>query len=117
MKDINQTQKDKALHLAEELAGGFKEEEATAFASSHTDKMWYADFILLFNMLTDSEYTVSTRTKLLLAGTIAYVVLPIDIVPDLLPIVGWLDDAFILGYTMNSLSEEITAYKSFKGMV
>ena len=72
--------------------------------------------MLLFNMVTDSDYTISTRTKVLLAGTITYVVLPIDIIPDLLPIVGWLDDAFVLGYTMNALSDEIAAYRAFKGI-
>ena len=116
MKDINETQKNKALELTKDLAEDFNEEEAEAFASSHQDKTWYADFMLLLNMVMDSEYTISTRTKLLIGGTLAYVILPIDIIPDLLPIIGWLDDAFVIGYTMNALSDEIVAYKAFKGM-
>ena len=117
MKDINETQKSKALKLTESLADDFSEEEAESFASSHQDKSWYADFMLLLNMVMDSDYTISTRTKLLIGGTLAYVILPIDIIPDLLPIVGWLDDAFVLGYTMNALAEEIAEYKIFKGIV
>ena len=41
---------------------------------------------------------VSGLPKLLVAGAIVYVLWPWDAVPDLAPVVGWLDDImFILG--------------------
>jgi len=41
---------------------------------------------------------VSGFPKLLVAGAIAYVLWPADVVPDLAPVVGWLDDImFLLG--------------------
>ena len=37
------------------------------------------------------------RAFLILAAML-YVIWPIDIVPDLIPILGWLDDLGVLGY-------------------
>lgn len=35
-------------------------------------------------------------SKVLLAGAVAYVVSPIDLLPDFLPAVGWLDDLIVV---------------------
>ena len=35
---------------------------------------------------------VSTLRKLLGVGALLYVVLPVDVVPDFIPVIGWLDD-------------------------
>jgi uncharacterized membrane protein YkvA (DUF1232 family) len=44
---------------------------------------------------------------------LAYVVLPIDVIPDFIPVVGWLDDAFVLGLAMTTLKDEIEKFKQF----
>jgi uncharacterized membrane protein YkvA (DUF1232 family) len=49
---------------------------------------------LLYGLLTDSR--VSRVDKLLVAGAIAYIVLPIDFVPDFIPFFGQVDDVFFL---------------------
>jgi uncharacterized membrane protein YkvA (DUF1232 family) len=113
---LDESQKHKALILRDELAESFDEEKAEAFIKKNENRNWYKDFMLLYQMIRDKEYTLDTKTKLTIAGALAYVVLPIDIIPDFLPIVGWIDDAFVLGFTINSLSEEIERYKAFRGM-
>ena len=35
---------------------------------------------------------VSSFPKILVAGAIVYVLMPIDVIPDSAPVVGWLDD-------------------------
>ncbi len=120
MSDTSQTldesQKHKALVLRDELAESFDEEKAEEFIQKNKGRNWYADFMLLYRMIRDKEYALDTKTKLTIAGALAYVILPIDIIPDFLPIVGWIDDAFVLGFTINSLSEEIERYKAFRGI-
>lgn len=37
-----------------------------------------------------------TRVKLIILGALAYLVMPIDTIPDLLPILGFTDDAAVL---------------------
>jgi uncharacterized membrane protein YkvA (DUF1232 family) len=53
----------------------------------------------------------------MIAGALAYVVFPIDIIPDFILGVGFLDDAFVLGFVVKQLTEEIARYKKFKGLV
>jgi uncharacterized membrane protein YkvA (DUF1232 family) len=112
---LDESQKHKALILRDELADSFDEEKAEEFGKKNQNKSWYNDFMLLYRMVMDKEYSIDGKTKLAIAGALAYVILPIDIIPDFLPIVGWLDDAFVLSFTMASLSEEIERYKAFKG--
>jgi len=112
MSEISKAQQNKSLELRDSLTEDFNEEEAEDFASSHKDNSWYEDFMLLLKMMT-SDYKISNKTKLIIAGTLAYVVLPIDVIPDFIPVVGWLDDAFVLGLAMTTLSEEIESFKKF----
>ena len=49
---------------------------------------------LLFGLLRDRR--VSTVDKLLVAGAIAYVLSPFDLIPDFIPFLGEVDDVFLL---------------------
>jgi uncharacterized membrane protein YkvA (DUF1232 family) len=49
---------------------------------------------LLYGLVTDSR--VANIDKLVLAGAIAYILMPIDIIPDFIPFIGEVDDVFIL---------------------
>lgn len=114
MKEINKDQKHRAESLREGLAEKFDEEEAKGFASKNEDKAWYDDFKLLLDMFLDDDFKVSSRTKWMIAGTLAYVILPLDVIPDFIPIAGWLDDIFVLGMTIDAISDDIEAYKVYK---
>jgi uncharacterized membrane protein YkvA (DUF1232 family) len=47
------------------------------------------------------------RVKLVLAGAIAYFVLPADAVPDLLPLLGFADDAAMLAAAIAQVADAI----------
>ena len=49
---------------------------------------------LLYGLITDSR--VNTVDKLVVAGAIAYILLPMDIIPDFIPFIGEVDDVFLL---------------------
>ena len=114
--NFTESQKEKALNLSKSLSSDFDEKETEDFAKKHTSKPWYHDFKLLFDMVTDKNYTLDKTTYLMIAGALAYVVFPIDIIPDFILGVGFLDDAFVLGIVMKKLSNEIEKYKTFKEM-
>ena len=57
--------------------------------------------ILIGRLLHDPR--VPRRRKLLLAATAGYLALPIDLVPDFIPVVGQLDDAIILAFVIHHL--------------
>ena len=67
-------------------------------AGRRTDARAWAGFIpdcvvLLQRLLADDR--VPRRRKVVLLALVAYLVMPIDLVPDFLPVVGVLDDALI----------------------
>jgi uncharacterized membrane protein YkvA (DUF1232 family) len=56
---------------------------------------------LLGGLISDKR--VSTTDKLLVAGAIAYIVMPLDIIPDFIPFLGEVDDVFILVLALQRL--------------
>jgi len=112
---LDDKKKEKALSKAEALAEDFNPEEAKAFAQKHTGAKWYDDFVLLYDMVTDKKFELNTTTYLAIAGALAYVVLPIDVIPDFIPVVGFIDDIFVVGMVMKSISDEVERFKEYKG--
>ena len=58
---------------------------------------------LLGRLLKDPR--VPRRSKMLLGGSLAYVMSPIDLLPDFIPVAGVLDDFFLVAYALNHLIE------------
>jgi len=46
---------------------------------------------------------IPRRSKLLLGALIAYLAMPIDLVPDFIPVAGQLDDAIIVALVLRSI--------------
>lgn len=76
------------------------------------------DIRMAYGMVTDSttgRYKgLSKKTLALIAGGLAYLALPVDIVPDLIPVAGWLDDAVVLAWIFKQTSDEIARYKAWR---
>jgi uncharacterized membrane protein YkvA (DUF1232 family) len=43
---------------------------------------------------------VPAKERILVAGAIAYAILPLDLLPDMLPFVGQIDDAYLISLTL-----------------
>jgi len=56
---------------------------------------------LLGGLLTDRR--VSTVDKLLVAGAMAYIIMPVDLIPDFIPFIGEVDDVFVLVMALQRL--------------
>ena len=56
---------------------------------------------LLGGLLTDRR--VNSIDKLLVAGAIAYIAMPIDFIPDFIPFLGEVDDVFLLVIALQRL--------------
>jgi uncharacterized membrane protein YkvA (DUF1232 family) len=56
---------------------------------------------LLGGLLTDRR--VNAIDKLLVAGAIAYIVMPLDLIPDFIPFLGEVDDVFLLVIALQRL--------------
>jgi uncharacterized membrane protein YkvA (DUF1232 family) len=56
---------------------------------------------LLGGLLMDRR--VSTVDKLLVAGAMAYIAMPVDLIPDFIPFLGEVDDVFLLVLSLQRL--------------
>lgn len=72
---------------------------------------------LFCGMLKDSvkkDYHISLKTKGIILGALTYLVMPVDIIPDAIPIIGMLDDAQVLMLVAESLChQELANYKNY----
>lgn len=107
---FDEEKKHKALVKAEAMAEDFDAEGSEAFSQKHKGAKWYEDFILLFKMLSDKDFNISTGAYFAIAGALAYAVLPIDVIPNFIPGLGFVDDVFVLGFVMKRVSDEIEHY-------
>jgi uncharacterized membrane protein YkvA (DUF1232 family) len=79
---------------------------ALCLAGRRTDARAWATFIpdcvvLVRRLLGDPR--VPRSRKLLLAGLVAYLALPFDLVPDFIPVAGQLDDAIVVALVLRSV--------------
>jgi hypothetical protein len=75
------------------------------------------DFLLLIEMIKASisgEYPLPAWAIAAIIGAIIYVVSPIDAVPDIIPVAGWLDDGAVVTAGLKGLKEIIKAYIKYK---
>src|SRR2546423_13943317 len=59
--------------------------------------------LLSVRLLTDSRVPATERA--LLAGAIVYAIIPFDLIPDMIPFVGQVDDAYLIALTLLRLLE------------
>ncbi len=63
------------------------------------------------------DYTeVKLSTVIAVVAALVYLVSPVDIIPDYIPIVGYLDDMAVLAYAIKATYKEIEAYKLWRNM-
>jgi uncharacterized membrane protein YkvA (DUF1232 family) len=64
------------------------------------------DFVaLLVRLARDSR--IGKSQKIMIGGIILYVISPIDIIPDFIPVIGLIDDLLLVVYGLNSILNEI----------
>ena len=64
-------------------------------------KQFPAYLSLLGGLMTDRR--VAMLDKLLVAGAIAYIVMPLDVIPDFIPFLGEVDDLYLLIFALQRL--------------
>jgi uncharacterized membrane protein YkvA (DUF1232 family) len=70
----------------------------------------------LWQMLKDPDYTMTWQTKAWIISGLAYFISPVDLIPDVIPVVGYLDDALVVAWVLHHLHDEVVAYRKAKGL-
>ena len=71
---------------------------------------------MLKDFFTKKYIEVPVGTITAIAGSLLYVLSPIDIIPDFILGVGYIDDAAIITLCMNFVKSDLEKYKKFKGL-
>lgn len=91
------------------------QENIEKIASNDTLSKYLNDIKLYFQMLGDiftGKYKkVPVGTIAAIVGTLLYVLSPVDLIPDFIPVIGYLDDAAVLAACLNFTRFDVEEYK------
>jgi curved DNA-binding protein CbpA len=68
----------------------------------------------LFKDSVNGKYELPPASVAMIGGGLLYFILPADLIPDFIPVIGYLDDMAVLTTIMNSLSKEIGEHRIWK---
>ena len=79
---------------------------------------YYQDFIDLFSLLKDwykGRYKdVPWMVISSAGGALLYVLSPIDLIPDFIPVIGYLDDAAVFAACLKFIRKDLDKYREWK---
>lgn len=91
------------------------QERIEKIASNDTLIKYLNDIKLYFKMLGDiftGKYKkVPVGTIAAIVGTLLYVLSPVDLIPDFIPVIGYLDDAAVLAACLKFTKFDVEEYK------
>ena len=80
-------------------------------------KIW-RDIKLMIGLITDyaqgNYKDVSWKVMAAVTGAVVYFVSPIDVIPDFLPIMCYLDDALVIKLALDMSGDDLSAYERWK---
>lgn len=80
-------------------------EKISRIANRAGAKLVYAALILYYTLESDQ---VTLKDKALIIGALGYLISPLDVVPDAIPIAGLSDDLGVLVYVLNKVWGDVS---------
>ena len=101
----------------EKLKGLLNEASTKANTNKRILTNVWEELMTLFRLIKtwlQGKYKAPTISILLAIAAIIYFVSPIDLIPDWIPLAGFLDDAVIISFVVASIKNDITDFKSWE---
>ncbi len=130
--DITFTLSDRDLERFKSIVGNARNTSSDNLSTVEIEKSAYKivdvamnsdlpDFIadrllqlkVLLDMMNDADWGMELNDKNRILSAMAYFADPIDLIPDHIPGIGFLDDAMFVEIVIRELSNEIEAYNEF----
>ena len=96
------------INHARETIGEIRQSEAPEYIQQRIGSLE-----ALIGLLTNSHWEIPPGDRLKILETLAYFTEVHDLIPDELPGVGYLDDAFMIDITCKDFKDELEAYRDF----
>ena len=126
MSELNENDRERINETFEYGTRNFTEDDlekvkADSDAAENKSKFLgeqLGDFTVLWSLLHDywaGEYKAVPWKLLAAIGfSVTYLVSPLDVIPDFIPFVGFVDDATVFALVVSAFQSEIDAYKAWK---
>jgi uncharacterized membrane protein YkvA (DUF1232 family) len=72
------------------------------------------DVHTLFELLMDRSFPVPWRTTAAIVFGLGYFLMSIDLIPDAIPVVGFLDDALVMAEIVYLLSDDLQRFRAHR---
>ena len=73
-------------------------------------------FVRLIKAYAAGDYRdVERKNVILTVAGLLYFVSPLDLIPDAIPLIGFLDDVTIIGFILSTLGEELSKFEAYEG--
>jgi uncharacterized membrane protein YkvA (DUF1232 family) len=103
---------------ADDVSGVLDKEESISNKITGPLKKFSGNIKTLFSMIKDyksGKYKELPWTTVAgIVGSLIYVFSPLDLIPDVIPIAGLLDDAAVIGFCLTAISKDVEKYKLWK---
>ena len=109
-KNVTEGDLKKVLEKRDEIEGKFKKNSPLG--------RFITDLKLLFSIIQDyvkGEYRVVPFWSIAaIVAALLYVLSPIDLIPDFIPVIGLVDDALVIAACLAMVEEDLLKYKDWK---
>ena len=103
-----QASEEQILTRAEEMVNQVKSQDVPAFVRQRLDRL-----SALIEMVRDEEWALAAQERKNVLAALAYFADPQDMIPDNIPVLGYIDDAIMIELVVSELKPEIEAFEDF----
>ena len=107
-------------HPAEADALARRAEERAKHHHGPLRRIWdeLTTFIRMVHSWSRGQYRKAPwRSMAFVLGALLYFVSPIDAIPDFIPLVGFVDDAFVIALVMRAIRKDVKAFRDWEGSI
>lgn len=72
------------------------------------------DLYAMFKDSVKGRYKLHPVTLGMVAGGLLYLIMPLDFLPDYIPLIGLVDDLAVLTVVFNSIKDELEDYRQWR---
>lgn len=96
------------LKRASEMVAQVRSQDVPAFVQQRLERLG-----ALVEMAQDEEWALATQERKNVLTALAYFADPQDMIPDDIPVLGYIDDAIMIELVVSELKHEIDAFEDF----